>query len=62
MVYDFEIVYKRVTENKAVDALSRVLSQKISYMALSSISPTLYQQILSSYHHDDGIKKVLREL
>ena len=62
MVYDFEIVYKKGTMTRAADALSRVPSQEISYMALSFISPTLYQKILSSYDNDDGIQKVSREL
>ena len=44
MAYDFEIVYKKGAENRVADALSRVPSQEISCMALSSISPTLYHQ------------------
>ena len=62
MTYDFDVVYKMGTDNKAADALFKVPSQELSCMALSSISPTLYQKILESYEKDEGIQKLLQEL
>ena len=55
MAYDFEIMYKRGKDNRAVDALSRFLGEELSCMALSLISPLLYQQILNSYDQDEAI-------
>ena len=62
MTYDFEVVYKKRKENRATDALLRISSQKLSCMALSSISHVLYQQVLSSYEKEKGIQKVLQDL
>ena len=46
MAYDFEIMYKKRSENRVADALSRVPSQELACLALSSISSTLNQQIM----------------
>ena len=62
MSYDFDIVYKKGRENGVADALSRLPSQEISCMALSSMSPLLYQQVVDSYGEDEGIQKLLQEL
>ena len=62
MAYDFEIGYKKGKDNRAADALSRVQSHNISYMALSFVSPILYQQILQTYANDEDIQKILREI
>ena len=62
MMYDFDIMYQKRVENKADDALSRVPSQRLSCMALSCISPTLYQQILQTYEKDEAIQRVVREM
>ena len=41
MAYDFEIMYKKESENKAADALFRVPSHELAYLVLSSVSSTL---------------------
>ena len=62
MAYDFEIVYKRGKDNRAVDALLRLPGEKLFCMALSSISLVLYQQILYFYDQDKALQKMLVEL
>ena len=52
MAYDFKIIYKKGTNNRAADALSRVHSQDFSCMAMSSIAPLLYQQVVEFYEKD----------
>ena len=48
MSYDFEIVYKKGSENNAADALSRMHCQELMCLALSSVFGTLNQQIRDS--------------
>ena len=62
MSYDFKIVYKKGSDNRAADALSRVPSHEIMSLALSSVSTDLNQQILDAYEHDRGIQKIIQEL
>ena len=62
MTYDFDIVYKKGSENKADDALSKMSSHELFCLALSSVSLDLNQQILRSYENDVGIKKIIQEL
>ena len=62
MMYDFDIIYKRGNENKVANALSRMPSQQLSCMALSSMSHTLYQQVLNSYENDEHVQKIIAEL
>ena len=56
------IVYKKGNENRAVDALSKILCHEISCMAISSVFTTLNQQIVDSYKDDIGIQKLIQEL
>ena len=62
MSYDFEIVYKKGSENRVADALSRVSSHEIASLAVSAVSSTLNQQILSSYEDDNRIQKIIQDL
>ena len=62
MSYDFDIVYKKRSENRAADALSRFPSHEILCLAISSISSTLNQQIFQSYESDAGIKKIITDM
>ena len=62
MSYDFEIMYKKGSENRVADALSRVSSHEIASLAVSAVSSTLNQQILSSYEDDQGIQKIIQDL
>ena len=57
MSYDFDIVYKKMITNIAADALLKVYSQELTCMALSSISPILFQQILDLYEKDPDCKR-----
>ena len=55
MSYDFDIVYRRGSENRAANALSRVSCLEILSLAISSISTELNHQIKESYIDDVGI-------
>ena len=41
MAYDFDIVYKKASENGAADALSRIPSHELLCLGLSSVSSSL---------------------
>ena len=62
MSYDFDIIYKNWSENRATDALSRVFCQEIMSLALSLVSTSLDQQIRDSYAQDAGIQKIIMDL
>ena len=62
MAYDFNIVYKKMADNRATDALSKMLSHEIWSLALSSVPSYLNQQILKTYERDAGIGKIIKEL
>ena len=55
LYYNFDIVYKRGSENRAADALFRVLCAEILSLAISLISSDLNQKILDSYTDDAGV-------
>lgn len=46
MAYDFDITYKKGSENREVDAFLRMPCHEILCLAISSMSTTLNQQIL----------------
>ena len=62
MTYDFDITYKKGSENRVADALSRIPSHEIFSLALSSVSLSLNHQILSSYEKDVGLQKIIQVL
>lgn len=58
---DYEIHYKRGTENRAADALSRVQDKVEDCLAITTVSPTWIQQVLPSYATDVFCSKLLSE-
>ena len=62
MAYDFDITYKQGSENGVADALSRVPSQELLCLAISSVSADLNEQICNSYAGDPGLQKIIKEL
>ena len=62
MAYDFDIVYKKGSENGVADALSRVPAVELWNLALSSVSSDINHQILDSYTRDPGVTQIIQEL
>ncbi|GJU00390.1 putative mitochondrial protein [Tanacetum coccineum] len=61
--FDYEISYKKGSENVAVDALSKVnFGFKYCSLVLSTISSPLLQQILESWTHDAEIQALINKL
>lgn len=60
--YDLEIKYKKVKDNIAADALSKLPGEEISLRAISSVSTELYQQIRDSWSNDPKLLKIIIDL
>ncbi|KAF3658968.1 hypothetical protein FXO38_12900 [Capsicum annuum] len=59
---DYEVQYKKGTENRVVDALSRRSEEKGKLNAFSTVEPTWMKEISLSYEHDSVALQVLTEL
>ena len=62
MGYDYEINYKKGRENVVADALSRVNSSELMFMAISTISSDLMQQIQSTWDTDAELRELILQL
>lgn len=62
MAFDFSIAYKKGSENKAADALSRMLDAEL--LAISMLSPhdVLYDQIKESWIQDPMLQEIITRL
>jgi hypothetical protein len=64
---DYKIVYKKATENRMADALSRMLvidddKEQISCMAISSSQPKWLQEVALTYETDVKAKELITKL
>lgn len=57
----FTVQYKKGTENKVADALSRV-AHSIEFYAISVSTPVWIQEVIKSYELDPQSRKLLQEL
>jgi hypothetical protein len=57
----FKLQYKKGSENKAADALSRV-THTFALQSSSAVVPVWIQEVLNSYSVDDSAQKLLQEL
>ncbi|PKI36770.1 hypothetical protein CRG98_042847 [Punica granatum] len=60
--YDYEIRYKKGKENVVADALSRISSRELQYMALSIVSTSLLDRIQKSWSNNPKIHRLITEL
>lgn len=49
---DYEVEYKKGTENRVVDALSRRHGEESALNAITSVEPTWMEEVIQSYEHD----------
>lgn len=59
---DYDIQYRKGTENRAVDALSRMQQKEDNCFAITTVAPTCIQQVISSYDNDTYCSKLLSDL
>lgn len=59
---NYKIIYKKGTDNRAADALSRVNHSSSELAAISSPQPLWLQDIQNAYTEDEGSTKLLAEL
>ncbi|GKB36164.1 putative mitochondrial protein [Tanacetum coccineum] len=63
MGFDYDILYKKRSENKAANALSRIpTSAQLLTLALSSISNDYVQKIMNSYRVDADLQNIITDL
>jgi hypothetical protein len=61
--FDYEISYKKGSDNAAADALSRIATgAELCAMVLSTISSNLLQQVQESWVNDEEVQTVLSKL
>ncbi|GJY61133.1 putative mitochondrial protein, partial [Tanacetum coccineum] len=61
--YDYEISYKKSSENNVADALSRVSGGiELNSLILSSISSNILQQVKDSCSNDSSLQTVIQQL
>ncbi|KAD7478366.1 hypothetical protein E3N88_01502 [Mikania micrantha] len=60
--YDYDIVYKKGSENSVADALSRVQGLALFTMAISSLQPMLWQRIQQGWQNDPLLKDLIVQL
>jgi hypothetical protein len=57
----FKFAYKKASENKVVDAQSRV-GFHFHLNAISAVLPVWIQEVVNSYHNDSKASALLQEL
>ena len=62
MGYDYEINYKKGRENVVANAFSRMNSSELMFMAISTISSELMQQIQSTWDTDAKLRELILQL
>lgn len=60
--FDYEINYKKGTENKVADAFSRVTNAELLQLVVTSIHSSLYETIQESWEKDPFLQKLITEL
>lgn len=58
----YKLVYKKGTENRVVDALSRKSSHDSECSAVTACSPKWIQEVLNGYHQDPHASSILTKL
>jgi hypothetical protein len=61
MGFNYQVVYKKGTENRAADALSRRPNEE-SCLAVSTVTPRWLETVVEGYENDPQAKKLLTEL
>lgn len=62
MQFDFEIEYKKVKENKVVDALSRLPSVELTTITITTVKNELLEMIKNSWETDTELKNLIQSL
>lgn len=62
MGYDYEIFYKKGSDNVAADALSRVSRLALFTLAINSLHPELLQRIQNSWEQDSSLQQLKLKL
>lgn len=62
MQFDFEIEYKKVKENKVVDALSRLPSVELTTITITTVKNELLEMIKNSWETDTELKNLILPL
>lgn len=62
MAFDFSIEYKKGSENKAVDALSRKPTAELLDISLFTPNDSLYLQIRTSWMDDPALQELITKL
>lgn len=60
--YDYDLRYRKGKDNKAADALSRVVLELASCSALSCVQPTWMQEVVDSYTQDSVAQQAIQQL
>lgn len=59
---DYQILYKKGSENTAADALSRRPPVADHVLSVSTVQPTWLSEIIDSYQSDDKLVAMLQQL